>query len=91
MKNGSTIQLLPNVQRSWNDPLVHPAHGKRPHNVGWAVMYYMREGEALMQAGEIERVKLVHAREHVQIDKKNKWKNKDGKTGILHILVTVKN
>jgi len=44
-----------------------------------------------MQAGEIERVKLVHAREHVQIDKKNKWKNKDGKTGILHILVTVKN
>ena len=53
-------------------------------------MYYIREGKALMQAGGIKKVKLVHAREHVQIDKKNKWKNKDGKTGILHIIVTVK-
>ena len=45
-----------------------------------------------MQAGEINRGKLVHAREHVQIDKKNKWKKKkDHKTGILHILVAVKN
>lgn len=42
-------------------------------------MYYMGEGKPLMQAGEIKRVKLVHAREHVQTDKKNKWKNKDGK------------
>ena len=57
----------------------------------WAVMYYMGEGKALMQAGEINRGKLVHAREHVQIDKKNKWKKKDHKTGILHILVAVKN
>ena len=39
-------------------------------------MYYMGEGKALMQAGEINRGKLVHAREHVQIDKKNKWKKK---------------
>ena len=54
-------------------------------------MYYMGEGKTLMQAGEIKRAKLVHAREHVQIDKKNKWKKKDHKIGILHILVAVKN
>ena len=42
-------------------------------------MYYMGEGKALMQGGEIKRVKFVHAREHVQTDKKNIWENKDGK------------
>ena len=61
------------------------------HNVEQPGMYYMGEGKALILAGEMKWVKLVHAREHVQVDKENKWKNKDGKTGIFHILLTTKN
>lgn len=61
------------------------------HSVEGAVMYYTGEGKVLMLAGEMKWVKLVRAREHVQIDKENKWKNEDGKTGIFHILLTTKN
>ena len=32
---------------------------------------------------------LVHAREHVQGDKENKWTSKDGKTRILQVFVFV--